>query len=55
MGIGEAVMTSTHNLCLGAKHRPVGYMCIPVYPIFILKVGLKVYTLHVQVFLVSNI
>ena len=35
----EAVLTSTHNLCFGAKIRKIG---IPLHtPVFLYKVGFK--------------
>ena len=37
--LGEAVLTSTHNLCFGAKIRKIG---IPLYtPVLLYKVGFK--------------
>ena len=35
----EAVLTSTHNLCLGAKIRKIGIPCIPQF--CYIKVGYK--------------
>ena len=38
--LGEAVLTSTHNLCFGAKIRKIGIP--PAYPsFFYIKVGFK--------------
>ena len=36
---GEAVLTSTHNLCFGAKIRKIVYPCIPQF--YYIKVGFK--------------
>ena len=36
---GEAVLTSTHNLCFGAKIRNIGISRIPQF--FYIKVGFK--------------
>ena len=48
----EAVLTSTHNLCFGAKIRKIG---IPLHtPVCYIKVGYKgVYILHGHVILKS--
>ena len=35
----EAVLTSTHNLCFGAKIRKIGIPCIPQF--CYIKVGFK--------------
>ena len=51
----EAVVTSTHNLCFGAKIRKNRY--IPVYPSFIIKnwgLGGGGYTFHGHVFLMRQ-
>ena len=37
--IAEAVLTSTHNLCFGAKIRKIGIPCIPQF--YYIKVGFK--------------
>ena len=37
--IAEAVLTSTHNLCFGAKIRKMGIPCIPQF--YYIKVGFK--------------
>ena len=37
--LGEAVLTSTHNLCFGAKIRKIGIPCIPQF--YYIKVGFK--------------
>ena len=40
MFLGEAVLTSTHNLCFGAKIRKIG--CIPLQtPFFLYKGGVQ--------------
>ena len=53
-GSNEAVLTSTHNLCFGAKIRKIG---IPLYtPVLLLKsgVGGGGYTFHGHVFLMRQ-
>ena len=49
--LGEAVLTSTHNLCFGGKIRKIG---IPYNPhFFYIKAGLRGHTLHGHVFMMS--
>ena len=44
-GYAEAVLTSTHNLCFGAKIRKqLAYPCIAQF--HYIKVGFEGYTLH---------
>ena len=47
--MGEAVLTSTHNLCFGAKIRKNMYT--PAYPSFTINWGIRGYSLHGHVFL----
>ena len=48
----EAVLTSTHNLCFGAKIRNIG---IPLQtPVLLYKIGVKGYTFHGHVFLMQQ-
>ena len=51
---GEAILTSTHNLCFGAKIRKIGiYPCVPPSST-IKKWGSRGYTFHGHVFLISQ-
>ena len=47
---GEAVLTSTHNLCFGAKIRKIGIP--PHIPVFLYKSG--GFILHGHVFLMTR-
>ena len=50
--LGEAVLTSTHNLCFGAKIRKIG---IPLQtPVLLYKSGVRGYSLHGHVFLMCK-
>ena len=49
----EAVLTSTHNLCFGAKIRKIG-TCIPLHtPVLLYKRGVKGGTHFTDVFLMK--
>ena len=52
--LAEAVLTSTHNLCFGAKIRKIG---IPLHtPVLLYYSGFQGgYTLHGQVFLMIDV
>ena len=50
--LGEAALTSTHNLCFGSKIRKV-YPCKPQF--YFINVGYKGYTLHRHVYVVTDV
>ena len=50
--IAEAVLTSTHNLCFGAKIRKIGIPCIPQF--YYIKVGFKDVVWDIFVFALGN-
>ena len=52
--LAEAVLTSTHNLCFGAKIRKIG---IPLHtPVLLYKSGvLRGYSIHGRVFLMFTV
>ena len=50
---GEAVLSSTHNLCVGAKIRK---LCIPLLPpVLLYKIWIRGYTLHGHIFVMLDI
>ena len=49
----EAVLTSTHNVCVGSKVRNLGIALQT--PVFHIKVGFKGYTFHEHVFLMNRL
>ena len=52
--IDEAVLTSTHKLCFGAKTRKIVYPCKPQFYYMYIKVEYKwVYIINGQVFLLE--
>ena len=51
--LSEAVLMSNHNLCFGAKIRKLGKLLHS--PVLLYKWGLRGYTFHGYVFMMSKI